>query len=125
MITSFKKLLLKSVTLFSILIISQSTAIASAGYYPLKIGEILMAEVCVPNKTKLPIYLELNDYKNSVFRVVKINSFSGSRGNCRINENRITVRWNANRLGEYMLSFYSTKSKKRFYGWPDGVEIAK
>lgn len=113
------------ILLVVILLNFRESAHASAGYYPLNIGEEIKTEFCASSKIKFPIYLELNDTFNNRIRVSKSYLVAGENYKCQKKEKLIYMIWKADRIGEYSLSFYSPNSKKRFYGWPDGIEISK
>lgn len=99
--------------------------IASAGFYPIEKGEVLNTEVCVPKNTKSPLSLQINSGNGKPVSVATINSIPKSSGNCKKNESKVFINWKVDRLGIYSLSFYSTKSKSTFYGWPDGIEVTR
>jgi len=99
--------------------------IASAGFYPIEKGEVLNTEVCVPKNTKSPLSLQINSGNGKPVSVATINSIPKSSGNCKKNESKVFFNWKVDRLGIYSLSFYSTKSKSTFYGWPDGIEVTR
>ena len=100
-----------------------TTAFASAGYYPIKKGEILNAEVCLPNEVRPPISLQLNSGEGKPVTVFKIKSFVKKVKPCGKEKTLVAIRWKVDREGIYALSFYDPRSKKIFFGWPDGVEI--
>ena len=100
-------------------------AFASAGFYPIEKGEVLNTEVCVPKNTKSPLSLQINSGNGKPVSVATINSIPKSSGNCKKNESKVFINWKVDRLGIYSLSFYSTKSKSTFYGWPDGIEVTR
>ena len=99
------------------------TAFASAGFYPIEKGEVLNAEVCVPKNTKPPISLQLHSGNGKPVSVATINSIPKSSGKCSKNQRQVFINWKVDRTGIYGLSFYSTKSKSAFTGWPDGIEV--
>ena len=99
--------------------------IASAGFYPIEKGEVLNTEVCVPKNTKSPLSLQINSGNGKPVSVATVNSIPKSSGNCKKNESKVFINWKVDRLGIYSLSFYSTKSKSTFYGWPDGIEVTR
>ena len=100
-------------------------ALASAGFYPIEKGEILRAEVCIPKNTKLPLSLQINGGNGKPVSVATVKSIPKSSSGCKRNESKVFVNWKVDRLGIYSLSFYSTKSKSTFYGWPDGIEVSR
>lgn len=112
------------IIIYSIMFTLQSNLVfASAGYYPIEKGEDLRAEVCIPKSTKPPLILQIYSGNGKPLTVARINSFSLSSGMCGKNEIKVFVNWKVDRTGAFGLSFYSPKTKKSFYGWPDGVEV--
>ena len=112
------------ILLFSLLLaLLPVSAFASAGYYPTEKGEVLNAEVCVPKNTKPPLTLQINSGNGKPVSVATVNSIPKSSGGCNKNESKVFINWKVDRTGIYGLSFYSTKSKSAFTGWPDGIEV--
>ncbi len=97
--------------------------IASAGFYPIEVGEVLRAEACVLKNTKPPLSLQINSGNGKPVSVATVKSIPKSSGGCKKNESKVFINWKVDRLGIYSLSFYSIKSKSSFYGWPDGIEV--
>lgn len=115
-----------NICVYSLLIVSiPNPVIASAGFYPVEVGEILRAEACAPKYAKPPIYLQLNNEYGKHIIVATINSIPKLTGKCGKNERHIFIDWKVERPGIYGLSFRSTKSKLTFFGWPDGIEVTR
>ncbi len=104
---------------------SINLASASAGYYPLTFGENLGVEVCVPSKTKAPLVLQGMGNSGKWTELLRVKSWGSSRQDCSKGEIKAVINWRADRVGGFALSVYAPASKKRFYTWPDGVEITK
>jgi hypothetical protein len=112
------------ILIFSLLfVLTPNIVFASAGFYPIEKGEVLNAEVCVPKNTKPPISLQLYSGNGKPVSVATINSIPKSSGKCSKNQRQVFINWKVDRTGIYGLSFYSTKSKSAFTGWPDGIEV--
>ena len=99
------------------------SADASAGYYPTFPGEYLDVEVCLPKAATNLIYLEGSDINNRFKTFAKFKpKLLGKDTFCSKNELYYRYTWKVNTKGEWSLSFYSPKTKKRYYGWPDGID---
>jgi hypothetical protein len=99
------------------------TAAASAGYYPVKKGELLETEVCVPKNTKPPLSLQLTSGSSKAVSVSTINAIPKLTGSCPKDEIQVFMNWTVDRTGLYGISFYASKSKSSYVGWPDGIEV--
>jgi hypothetical protein len=112
--------------IFSFLLASTSnSAMASAGFYPVEVGEALRSKVCVPKNLKPPLLLQINNGSKKPVSVARIDSFPRSAGECGKDERKLFINWVVDRPGTYGLSFYSPKSKVTFTGWPDGIEAKR
>jgi hypothetical protein len=100
-------------------------SIASAGYYPLRLGENLGVEVCVQSGTRAPLVLQGMGSSGKWTEILRVKSWGSSRGDCLKGEVKVVINWQADRTGGFALSVYAPTSKKRFDTWPDGVEISK
>lgn len=111
--------------LFSILIFSTQFSFSSAGYYPVKKGEKLEVEVCVPRSIKSPInFVVSKDLKN--WKTIKVINFKNlTRGQCESGSFELKYLWKVNVEGEWILHFFDPKSKKTYYPWPDGIVSGK
>jgi len=115
--------------LTSILVLAllQQTAHASAGYYPVSKGEILPVEVCLPASVHSPIYLEAYGASRKWVIVAKI-SFKNLKKDSYCADSHmqydgpfhLKYNWKVNGFGG--LKFVDPKTKKAYFGWPDGVE---
>lgn len=119
---------MRSKFVFYILILCvlfSDSANASAGYYPLKLGEVVEISSCIPKNLKPPIDLQVQGPKTSGKKVVveTVKKFVTRPGNCAKGEVELFFDWQSNREGSYTLYLYSPLSKKTFYPWPDGVDI--
>lgn len=97
---------------------------ASAGYYPLKLGETIGVEVCVSSGIKTPLILQGMGNSNKWIELLRVKSWGTGRGDCAKGESKVVLNWRADRVGSFSLSVFAPTSKKRFYPWPDGVEVA-
>ena len=100
---------------------------ASAGYYPVSRGEILPVEVCLPKSAHSPIYLE--GYGTSrkwvilakiSFKNLKKDSYCADPNMESDGPYHLKYNWKVNGFGS--LNFVDPRTKKGYFGWPDGVE---
>jgi hypothetical protein len=96
---------------------------ASAGYYPIKKGELLETEVCVPKNTKPPLSLQLSSGSSKAVSVSTISAIPKLTGSCPKDEVQVFINWTVDRTGLYGISFYASKTKSSYVGWPDGIEV--
>lgn len=105
---------------------SISPAQADAGWYPLMYGEYFFVEVCLPPKHGPMIYLQGSrtgsDFKTFAKFKPRRAADQGSESLCSRKETNYTYEWKVNVRGEWALSFYDPKYRKRYWGWPDGIE---
>ncbi len=110
-----------------VLVLLEQPARASAGYYPVRRGEILQVEVCLPKSAHSPIYLE--SYGASRKRVIlakisfknlKKDSYCADPKMQYDGPYHLKYNWKVNGFGS--LNFVDSKTKKAYFGWPDGVE---
>lgn len=101
------------------------SAMASAGYYPIKYGQTLVTETCVPELTKPPLILQIQGpgTKNKWVEVSRVNSWGKIKGNCGKFEYLVKIKWKINRTGAYSLSIKAPNNMADPSVWPDGVEI--
>ena len=103
------------------------SASASAGWYPLIYGEYFFVEVCLPPKHGPLIYLQGTragtDYKTFAKFRPKLATDQGAESLCSRKETNYTFEWQVNVRGEWGIWFYDPKYKKRYWGWPDGIEV--
>jgi hypothetical protein len=96
---------------------------AFAGYYPIKKGEVLETEVCVPKNTKPPLSLQLSSGSGKAVSVSTINVIPKLTGSCPKDDVQVFINWTVDRTGLYGLSFYASRTKSSYVGWPDGIEV--
>jgi len=125
-VSTWKKRIKTKVLICSFLFASiPNSAMASAGFYPIQKGEVLTAEVCLPTNIKPPISLQLNSGNGKPASVATINSIPKTSRKCGKNRRHVSINWKVDRTGIYGLSFYSSKGKITFTGWPDGIEVKR
>ena len=104
-------------------ITSTSLANASAGWYPTKPGDFIDVSVCLPSKHGKIIYLQGSDWGKDFKTFIKFKPrMTKDLKYCPKGEREFTYPWKVNTKGEWSLSFYDPTYKKRYYGWPDGIE---
>jgi hypothetical protein len=113
--------------LLTLSLCSTPSAQAGAGWYPLMYGEYFFVEVCLPPKHGPIIYLQGSrtgsGYKTfAKFKPQRLE-YQGAESLCSRKETNYTFEWQVNVRGEWALSFYDPKYKKRYWGWPDGIEV--
>jgi len=107
------------------------SALASAGWYPTHPGDVIETEVCLPKGVSSPIYLQLMPDKGSAKTVAKI-FFKGLKADAYCKDSikhgpatagpyHLKYKWKVNVSGENGLQFFDPKTKKAYYGWPDGI----
>jgi len=117
------------VALLSISLIASgiSSANAGAGWYPLMYEEYFEVNVCLPAKHGSVIHLQGSrtgsNFKTFArFKPVRAKD-QGAESLCSRKETNYSYVWKVNTRGEWALSFYDPKYKKRYWGWPDGIEV--
>ena len=104
------------------------TASASAGWYPLQYGEYFVVEVCLPPKHGPIIYLQGSGAGPTFKTFAKFKPLrskdQGAESLCSRKETNYEYEWHVNVKGDWGLSFYDPKYKKRYWGWPDGIEVS-
>jgi hypothetical protein len=107
--------------------LSPQLATASAGYYPVSKGEILPVEVCLPKSAHSPIYLEGYGASRKwvilakiSFKNLKKDSYCSDPNMQSAGPYHLKYNWKVNGFGS--LNFVDPKTKKAYFGWPDGVE---
>ena len=120
----------KSLLVF-ILLAPTTSAFASAGWYPTHPGDVIETEVCLPKGFSSPIYLQLIPEKgvHKTVATIKIKSLKADaycRDSVNQSSNRprpyhLKYKWTVNVTGESGLQFFDPKTKKTYYGWPDGI----
>jgi hypothetical protein len=113
--------------LLALSLCSAPAAQAGAGWYPLMYGEYFFVEVCLPPKHGQLIYLQGTrtgtGYKTFAKFKPQRSEYQGAESLCSRKETNYTFEWQVNVRGEWGLWFYDPKYKKRYWGWPDGIEV--
>ena len=119
-----------SAFLISLALVASDTPIASAsaGWYPLQYGEYFVVEVCLPPKHGPIIYLQGSGAGPTFKTFAKFKPLrskdQGAESLCSRKETNYEYEWHVNVKGGWGLSFYDPKYKKRYWGWPDGIEVS-
>ena len=112
---------------FALGISGTPTASAGAGWYPLQYGEYFVVEVCLPPKHGPIIYLQGSRWGEGFKTFAKFkpqrSKDQGAESLCLRKETNYEYEWHVNAKGGWGLSFYDPKYKKRYWGWPDGIEV--
>ena len=125
--TSRKGKFTRSIVIVALISLTFQNAHASAGYYPVSRGEILPVEVCLPKSAHSPIYLE--GYGTSrkwvilakiSFKNLKKDSYCADPNMESDGPYHLKYNWKVNGFGS--LNFVDPRTKKGYFGWPDGVE---
>ena len=104
-------------------IAGSSPAKASAGWYPTTPGDIIDVSVCLPTKHGAIIYLQGSGADDGFKTFTKFKPrITKDLKYCPKGQREYTYPWKVNIKGGWGLSFYDPSLKKRYYGWPDGVE---
>lgn len=115
--------LLLSVLLICGLIATPEGAHASAGYMPTYPGEFLNVEFCMDPGAGPRLYI-LGTKDGKRFRTFQAFKprFVGKDSFCGAGQFLYEYEWEVNARGTWTLFFYSPTLKKRYWGWPDGIE---
>ena len=109
-------------------LINSNISFASAGWYPLQYGEYFVVEVCLPPKHGPIIYLQGSGAGPTFKTFAKFKPLrskdQGAESLCSRKETNYEYEWHVNVKGGWGLSFYDPKYKKRYWGWPDGIEVS-
>ncbi len=109
--------------LISILLnLSVQNTYAGAGYYPVKIGEVLNIQTCIPVDAQLPVLIQVEKSNRKWVTIKEINTHGRSKGSCESKEFFANFRWKVNLLGGHALRAYDIKSKDWYFIWPDGID---
>jgi hypothetical protein len=97
-----------------------TTASAGAGFYPTFPGDYIDLSVCLPKGHSGNINLQINNKTVAKFRMKPgvDQTFCN-----RKTEREYVFEWKVNTKLSGALGFFDPKSKKRYWGWPDGIEI--
>jgi hypothetical protein len=98
------------------------TASAGAGYYPTFPGDYIDLSVCLPKRHSGNIHLQVNNKTVAKFRMKPgvDQTFCN-----RKTELEYVYEWKVNTKLSGGLGFFDPKTKKLFWGWPDGIENTK
>lgn len=118
-----RRIFLGTLVGLSLLVSSFEIANSSAGYYPVKVGEILEVTSCIPKKLQPPLVLQIEGPNTSNKRksVMTLTKLPNMRGACAGNEIEAVFNWQIQESGEFTLYIYASKTKQTFLPWPDGV----
>ncbi len=91
-----------------------------AGYYPTFPGDYIVLSVCFPKGHSGNIHLQVNSKTVAKFRMKPgiDQTFCN-----RKTEREYVYEWKVNTKAGGGLGFFDPKTKKRYWGWPDGIEI--
>jgi len=113
------------------------TAQSSAGWYPTFPGDVIKTRFCLPFSTKFTAYLQVTDQPGGFNKnVAKIESraLKKSPSCARFMKDslipgsgpfELEYEWRVNVSGSFALQLYVPMKKQTFFGWPDGIEVAK
>ena len=113
------------------------TAQASAGWYPTFSGDVIKTRFCLPFSTKFTAYLQVTDqpggFKKTVAKI-ESRTLKKSPSCSRFMKDslipgsgpfELEYEWRVNVSGSFALQLYVPTKKRTFFGWPDGIEVAK
>lgn len=120
-----------SVLILSAVIFNSATnlAVASAGYYPVNLGETLNVTTCIPETGRSanpPLILNINGLKTNDqnVEVARVTKWGKKKGNCGKWQYEVTIPWKVNVTGVYTLVVTAPNSQNDpGHVWPDGVDI--
>ncbi len=107
---------------FALGISGTPTASAGAGYYPTFPGDYIDLTVCLSKWHSGNIHLQVNNKTVAKFRMQPgvDQTFCN-----RKTEREYVYEWKVNTKLSGGLGFFDPKTKKLFWGWPDGIENTK
>jgi len=108
--------------LFQLIFGNCSPAHAGAGYYPTFPGEYIDLSVCLPKGHSGNIHLQVNNKTVAKFRLKPVVDQTFCN---RKTEREYVYEWKVNTKLSGGLGFFDPKTKKLFWGWPDGIENTK
>lgn len=122
----FYSVAILSVAIFSFAI---NSAMASAGYLPVNLGETLNVTTCIPEtgrSAKPPLILNIQGpktgYKN--VEVARVTKWGKKKGNCAKWEYEVTIPWKVKVTGFYTLVITAPNSQNNPGNvWPDGINV--
>ena len=126
---------MKKLVIALVFLLPANGAFASAGWYPTHIGDVIQTEVCLPKNVSSPIYLQLMPFEGNHKTVAKIY-FKNLKADAYCKDSikhdpatpgpyHLKYKWKVNATGESGLQFFDPKTKKAYYGWPDGIASTK
>jgi hypothetical protein len=99
------------------------SSLASAGYYPIHRGELLIIEACLPIKTTSPLKLQIAN-TDLHWKTVSTVSFKElMRGDCKKGYLKLKHRWKVNVSLGGGLRLFESKAKQSYFVWPDGIRV--
>jgi hypothetical protein len=111
---------------------TQSSANASAGWYPTHEGESIVAEFCIPAGSHSPVLLQTMGEGSSektvaVIKFKKLRIDSYCRDEVKYGQSsglyHLKYRWKVNIKGSWGLALKIPNLNLIVYGWPDGIEV--
>ena len=118
------------VGVISLLVLSPSSAHASAGWYPIAKGQSITVEYCLPTANVGVLYLQATSEGSKSKTVATIKSPKLKNDKYCVDDVKygfgeglyhFRYKWKVNITGGSALQLYSGKLKRVFYGWPDGI----
>ena len=104
-------------------LVGSSPASASAGWYPTTPGDRIDISVCLPTKHGQIIYLQGSGAGDGFKTFIKFKPrMTSDLKYCPKGQREYTYPWKVNIKGGWGLTFFDPTFKKRYYGWPDGIE---
>ena len=111
-----------SVLLCTCLVFTMQNAVASAGYYPTKVGEQLQIQGCISAKAKSPFVIFLVGSDDKRIEIKRFKSIPKLRNGCPKGEVEIKSNWLVDKKGDFALYGRDLTLKKNYFLWPDGIE---
>ena len=99
------------------------SSLASAGYYPVHRGDLLIIEACLPVKATSPLKLQIAN-THLHWKTVSTVSFKKLKsGDCSKGYLKLKHRWKANVALGGGLRLFESKTKQSYFVWPDGIRV--
>lgn len=111
-----------SVLICTCLVFAMQNAVASAGYYPTKVGEQIVIQGCISAKAKSPFVIFLVGSDDKRIEIKRLKSIPKSRNGCPNGEVEIKSSWVVDKKGDFALYGRDLTLKKNYFLWPDGIE---
>ena len=118
------------VGMISLLVLSPSSARASAGWYPIAKGQSITVEYCLPTADVGVLYLQATSEGSKSKTVATIKSPKLKKDKYCVDDVKygfgeglyhFRYKWKVNITGGSALQLFSGRLKRVFYGWPDGI----